>query len=100
MVGVVPAEVEISKRPQGHGYVKIEIAVDNPWFPLGLVLHGHEFHHSRLIAADPPLAAAYKVDVATALMAASMGSFIRTCLLRTRTCMPWVYRNGQLLSSP
>jgi cobyrinic acid a,c-diamide synthase len=59
MVGVVPAEVEISKRPQGHGYVELETAVDNPWFPSGLVLRGHEFHHSRLITAGPPLATAY-----------------------------------------
>jgi cobyrinic acid a,c-diamide synthase len=62
MVGVVPAEVEISKRPQGHGYVEMEIAVNNPWFPPGFVLHGHEFHHSKLIAADQPLKAAYKVQ--------------------------------------
>jgi cobyrinic acid a,c-diamide synthase len=59
MVGVVPAEVEISKRPQGHGYVELETAVDNPWFRLGSVLHGHEFHHSRLITAGLPLATAY-----------------------------------------
>ena len=61
MVGVVPAEVEISKRPQGHGYVELETAVDNPWFPSGLVLRGHEFHHSRLVTAGPPLATAYTV---------------------------------------
>ncbi len=61
MVGVVPAEVEISKRPQGHGYVEMEVVVDNPWFPTGLVLHGHEFHHSRLVAAGPPLTTAYKI---------------------------------------
>ncbi len=60
MVGVVPAEVEISKRPQGHGYVELEIAVDNPWFPLGLALRGHEFHHSRLIA-EALLPTAYQV---------------------------------------
>ncbi|HUJ89211.1 MAG TPA: cobyrinate a,c-diamide synthase [Syntrophorhabdales bacterium] len=59
MVGAVPAEVEISKRPQGHGYVELETAVDNPWFPPGFVLRGHEFHHSKLIAADPPLTTAY-----------------------------------------
>ena len=61
MVGVVPAEVEISKRPQGHGYVELETAVDNPWFPPGLVLRGHEFHHSRLITAGSPLATTHKV---------------------------------------
>ena len=60
MVGVVPAEVVVSKRPQGHGYVEVETAAENPWFPPGLVLRGYEFHHSTLIAAGP-LATAYKV---------------------------------------
>ena len=48
MVGVIPSEVEICQRPQGHGYVEVEVTGDNPLFPVGLTLHGHEFHHSRL----------------------------------------------------
>ncbi len=61
MVGVIPAEVEISKRPQGHGYVELEVAVDNPWFPCGSVLRGHEFHHSRIVTTGMPLTTAYNV---------------------------------------
>ena len=61
MVGVIPAEVELSKRPEGHGYVEVTVAAENPWFPLGLVLHGHEFHHSRLLVAEEPPATAYRV---------------------------------------
>jgi cobyrinic acid a,c-diamide synthase len=48
MVGVIPAEVEICDRPQGHGYVVAEVTGENPFFPVGLTLRGHEFHHSRL----------------------------------------------------
>ena len=48
MVGVIPSEVEICQRPQGHGYVAVEVTGENPLFPIGLTLHGHEFHHSRL----------------------------------------------------
>ena len=60
MVGVIPAEVELSKRPEGHGYVELEVVAENPWFSSGLVLRGHEFHHSRLVVSDP-LATAYRV---------------------------------------
>jgi cobyrinic acid a,c-diamide synthase len=60
MVGVIPAEVELSRRPEGHGYVEVEVMTENPWFSTGLVLHGHEFHHSRLIAEEP-LVTAYQV---------------------------------------
>jgi cobyrinic acid a,c-diamide synthase len=49
MVGVLPAEVEIARRPQGHGYVVAEVTGENPFFPVGLTLRGHEFHHSKLI---------------------------------------------------
>jgi cobyrinic acid a,c-diamide synthase len=49
MVGVLPAEVEIDRRPQGHGYVVAEVTGENPFFPVGLTLRGHEFHHSKLI---------------------------------------------------
>ena len=48
MVGVIPSEVEVCQRPQGHGYVEVEVAGDNPLFPIGLTLRGHEFHYSRL----------------------------------------------------
>jgi cobyrinic acid a,c-diamide synthase len=51
MVGVIPVEVELSKRPQGHGYVEAEVVSENPFFPLGTALRGHEFHHSRIVDA-------------------------------------------------
>ena len=60
MVGVIPAEVELSRRPAGHGYVEAEVAGDNPWFSSGVALHGHEFHHSRLVPAGP-LDFAYRI---------------------------------------
>jgi len=48
MIGAIPAEVELSQKPQGHGYVEAEVVENNPLFPIGLHLKGHEFHHSRL----------------------------------------------------
>jgi cobyrinic acid a,c-diamide synthase len=60
MVGVIPAEVEISRRPQGHGYVVAQISAENPLFPIGLVIRGHEFHHSKLSLSDG-LRCAYRI---------------------------------------
>jgi cobyrinic acid a,c-diamide synthase len=48
MVGAIPAEVEISKKPEGHGYVIAEVMDENPLFPIGLTIRGHEFHHSKV----------------------------------------------------
>ncbi len=52
MVGVIPAEVELAQRPQAHGYVVVKVTEENPLFPIGLALRGHEFHHSRLFRLD------------------------------------------------
>jgi cobyrinic acid a,c-diamide synthase len=51
MVGVIPAEVQLSRRPEGHGYVVAEVTKENPLFPVGSTLRGHEFHHSSLLAS-------------------------------------------------
>jgi cobyrinic acid a,c-diamide synthase len=48
MVGAIPAEVEISEKPEGHGYVMAEVMDENPLFPIGLTIRGHEFHHSKV----------------------------------------------------
>jgi cobyrinic acid a,c-diamide synthase len=48
MVGIIPAKVQLSQKPEGHGYVIVEVIDENPLFPTGLTLRGHEFHHSSL----------------------------------------------------
>ena len=48
MVGIIPAEVRLSEKPEGHGYVIAEVMGENPFFPTGLTIRGHEFHHSNL----------------------------------------------------
>jgi cobyrinic acid a,c-diamide synthase len=48
MVGAIPAEVQVSEKPEGHGYVMAEIMDKNPLFPIGLTIRGHEFHHSKV----------------------------------------------------
>ncbi|MEI6186857.1 MAG: hypothetical protein WCP43_06595, partial [Dehalococcoidia bacterium] len=49
MCGVIPADAAIEEKPQGHGYVSAEVTGQNPFFPQGALLKGHEFHHSRLL---------------------------------------------------
>ena len=53
MVGTLPYEIEMTARPQGHGYVIAEVVNDNPFFEPGTILRGHEFHNSRLITVSP-----------------------------------------------
>ena len=61
MVGIFPITFEMKKKPQAHGYTVVEVERENPFYPTGTVLHGHEFHYSAvtgmtLTPPNPPLA--------------------------------------------
>jgi cobyrinic acid a,c-diamide synthase len=49
MAGVLPFEVEVCAKPQGHGYTELCVDAENAFFPLGLILRGHEFHYSAIL---------------------------------------------------
>jgi len=49
MVGVLPIVFGLEKNPQAHGYTIVEVEKENPYFPKGCVLKGHEFHYSRVL---------------------------------------------------
>ena len=59
MVGVLPCEVEMTGKPQGHGYVIAQVENENPFFAPGTVLRGHEFHNSRIVYNTPLGSTAY-----------------------------------------
>lgn len=62
MCGALPFDVVMSEKPQGHGYVVLEVTEDNPFFSAGEVLKGHEFHHSRVVNLDRQrVGAAYRI---------------------------------------
>ena len=49
MAGILPVEFGFSKKPQGHGYTRLRIAADNPFFETGQEIKGHEFHYSKVL---------------------------------------------------
>ncbi len=52
MAGVFPVEYGFQPRPRGHGYTVLETVADNPFFPVGRNLRGHEFHYTYLMSPD------------------------------------------------
>ena len=63
MVGAIPADTLMHKRPQGRGYVKL-LETDKtlwPQKPDDKIVHAHEFHYSSLENIDPDLQYAYEV---------------------------------------
>lgn len=57
MVGIIDAEVKLTKKPKGHGYTKLSpIWYDKNslfWFEKIKIIKGHEFHHSYLELSSP-----------------------------------------------
>ncbi len=49
MAGVLPMDMAVEARPQGHGYAEVTVDRDNPYFSVDTQLRGHEFHYSRVL---------------------------------------------------
>ena len=52
MVGALPVKFTLQKRPQGHGYTVLEVGRANPYYPVGEILMGHEFHYSKAVITN------------------------------------------------
>ncbi|MFC1555371.1 hypothetical protein ACFL7D_12120, partial [candidate division KSB1 bacterium] len=61
MTGIFPVTVEMYDKPQGHGYVEVEVDRNNPFFPAGTKMRGHEFHYTKINARKNDISTAYKV---------------------------------------
>lgn len=63
MVGVLSWDFVVEKRPQGHGYSVLEVKGPNPFFEVGTILQGHEFHYSRPVCIEGERAGALSCRV-------------------------------------
>jgi cobyrinic acid a,c-diamide synthase len=62
MTGVFPLDVVMEPKPQGHGYTTLECFGDNPFFPKGQQLRGHEFHYSRIVMGAESLPLVFRLS--------------------------------------
>ena len=64
MVGAIPGDVVMHRRPVGRGYVELQESGEAPWLPRWNQtgpLRAHEFHYSGLENLDPQVRFAYRV---------------------------------------
>jgi cobyrinic acid a,c-diamide synthase len=52
MAGVFDIDLEMHRKPCGHGYAEMTVDRANPYFDVGTTLRGHEFHYTALKNAD------------------------------------------------
>lgn len=53
MVGALPIRFVMDKKPQGHGYTILRVDGENPYYPKGEIIKGHEFHYSKPVVESP-----------------------------------------------
>jgi cobyrinic acid a,c-diamide synthase len=46
LAGVFPVRFSMSQKPQGHGYTMFTVERENPFYPIGTQVKGHEFRYS------------------------------------------------------
>jgi cobyrinic acid a,c-diamide synthase len=80
MAGVLPCQVELTDRPQGHGYVIAKTVEHNPFLPIGTIIRGHEFHNSRVINLHADLPTAYHLTKGNGLGDGGDGLIYRNVL--------------------
>lgn len=49
LAGVFPARFGMSKKPQAHGYSTFTVEKENPFYPVGTTVKGHEFRYSTIL---------------------------------------------------
>jgi len=106
MVGFIPADCVMHKKPQGRGYIKLEETANHPWatFPPipEPVIAGHEFHYSALENLDSDLIFAYRVKRGAGITGESDGIVINNTLacyahLRDTASNHWAQRFVQFV---
>lgn len=101
MVGVVPADVVVGRRPQGRGYMLLEESGKSPWpQPIRPDKNGtpvHEFHYARLENLGENPVFAHRVLRGTGIDGVHDGLIVNHLLAgfahhRNTLANPWVER--------
>ena len=61
LAGILPVEIKMHSKPQGHGYTEALVDQENPFFEKGTVIKGHEFHYSQIYEFTPGIKSSLKV---------------------------------------
>jgi cobyrinic acid a,c-diamide synthase len=62
MAGLFPLELEMHAKPVGHGYTAFRVDSPNPFYEVGSVIRGHEFHYSGPVGGTRELTSCMAVE--------------------------------------
>jgi len=62
MAQVLPIDMVGKSKPQGHGYSRLKVGEENPFFTKGTVFKGHEFHYTYITSSQDEVECAFQVE--------------------------------------
>jgi len=101
MVGLLPFDVTMTAKPQGHGYTILKPCAGNFWFDQNQQIKGHEFHNSKVINLASDVSYAYEVQKGYGLNGKYDGICYKNVLaaynhIHALGCPAWAQRFVQL----
>jgi cobyrinic acid a,c-diamide synthase len=73
LAGVFPVRLTLEKKPQGHGYARLIVDSDNPFFAAGTLINAHEFHYTHITESVDDVHTACAVDFGAGALAGRDG---------------------------
>jgi cobyrinic acid a,c-diamide synthase len=73
MTGLFPIDLEMNAKPVGHGYTSIRVDAPNPFYQVGTVIRGHEFHYSGPVGGLNELTSCMAVETGVGIDGARDG---------------------------
>lgn len=90
MAGLFPVDLAMHARPVGHGYTRVRIDRANPFFEVGTIVKGHEFHYTGPMGDIGRLDSCMKVERGTGLGGERDGLVFRNAI----ACYTHIHAEG------
>ncbi len=94
MVGALPIDLVMCRKPQGHGYTVGQVVGENPYFAPGEWIKGHEFHYSKVASSHGVLNFAVKLKKGYGIIEQFDGIVYKNCVafyshIHAVSCKKW-----------
>jgi len=96
MAGVFPATVQMQSRLSRLGYRQASLKKDCLWGEKGEILHGHEFHYSRIVRMAPEVETLYQLEDGRGegfRIGNTVGGYLHLHFGRTETAVSTLYQS-------
>lgn len=94
LCNIFPFRMEMTNKPQAHGYSEIIVDKDNPYFKIDFKIRGHEFHYSKIIDIIDKYETCFRINRGAGAINNRDGFIINNCFatflhIHSNACKEW-----------